>query len=66
MSPGDLLCARRSFSFAWPTPESSRRVEIRKGDVFKVEKVLTDASVRVTVDRDRVDLKIKHFERVAS
>lgn len=65
MIPGDLLRARRSFSFAWPTPESSRRVEIRKGDVFKVEKTLSDATVRVTVDRDRVDLKIKHFEKVS-
>lgn len=65
MSPGDRLRARKSFSFAWPKPDSIRRIEVRQGNEFVVDRVLETGCVRVTIATgERIDLKPKHFDRV--
>jgi hypothetical protein len=65
MNPGDILRARKSFSFAWPKPDSARRIEVQRGDQFPIDRVLSDGCVRVTIATgERVDFKLKHFERV--
>lgn len=64
IATGDIIRATKSFSFAWPTPDSAHRVEINQGDEFKVENILPQGVLRILVNGERVHIKPKRFVKV--